>query len=497
MRRFLLLLFLSTLLAPSCSLFKKSKSAAPAASAMMGRSGGDRNQNYVEQFKASAILEMQRGGVPASITLAQGILESGAGTSELALNANNHFGIKCGTNWRGKTYKKKDDDKDENGNLIESCFRKYDKVVESYLDHAEFLRDPKKEYRYGFLFKLDRTDYKGWAEGLEAAGYSTSNTYSEKLVDIIERYKLYEYDLPYNENPDALPEPENPQAGNESGADIPLPNTQNRIGRINDTKVILCREGETVADIAKAYRLNVNKVADYNDRGYTPGQKLSAKTRVFIQPKKDKWSGRANEHYVKDNQTMFEISQLYGIKLDKLRQRNGLRPGQEPADGERVRLKGKRKAGDNIKLRDGLPTDAPGASTPDELWPTAPTPESMTPDDEGYLPEIGGGEQSNKPEPQKPPATTEPTPTVPSGVKPPVVTGTTYPPDPTPNQSGSGGWQPNQTKPPVVADGYHLVVKGDTLFSISRKYNLTVARLKYLNNMKDDTIKIGQTLRVR
>lgn len=495
MRHFFLLLLLSTLLAPSCSLFKKSTSAKPAASPMMGRSGGDRNQNYVEQFKASAILEMQRGGVPASITLAQGILESGAGTSELATNANNHFGIKCGNNWNGKTYKKKDDDRDENGNIIESCFRKYNEVVESYLDHAEFLRDPKKEYRYGFLFKLDRTDYKGWAEGLEASGYSSSDTYSEKLIDIIERYKLYEYDLPYNENPDALPEPENPQAGNNSGADIPLPNTQNRIGRINDTKVILCREGETVADIAKAYRLNVNKVADYNDRGYTPGEKLKAKTRVFIQPKKDKWSGRAAEHYVKDNQTMFQISQLYGVKLDKLLQRNGLRFGQEPADGERVRLKGKRKAGDNIKLRDGNTDNDPAPSNPDNLWPTAPTPESMTPDDEGYLPEIGGGEQSNKPEPQKPPVTTpEPTPNVPSGVKPPVVTGTNYPPDPSPNPSGNG-WQNAPTKP--VADGYHLVVKGDTLFSISRKYNLTVARLKYLNNMKDDTVKIGQTLRVK
>ena len=171
MKRFLSFLLLVSLFASSCNLFKKAPVPAPAA--YSARSGADRNQTYTDQFQTAAVLEMQRLGVPASITLAQGILESGAGTSELAKNANNHFGIKCGNNWTGETYKKKDDDKDADGNLKESCFRKYKKVEDSYMDHGQFLRDPKKEQRYGFLFKLDPTDYKGWAYGLQSAGYST------------------------------------------------------------------------------------------------------------------------------------------------------------------------------------------------------------------------------------------------------------------------------------------------------------------------------------
>ncbi|MCB0577005.1 MAG: glucosaminidase domain-containing protein, partial [Saprospiraceae bacterium] len=126
----------------ACSSVKKSSKTqtSSAPSALSSRSGGDRNQVYADRFGSSAILEMERDGIPASITLAQGILESGAGTSELAQNANNHFGIKCGTGWNGKTYQKKDDDRDANGNLIESCFRKYDKVEDSFHDHGEFLR---------------------------------------------------------------------------------------------------------------------------------------------------------------------------------------------------------------------------------------------------------------------------------------------------------------------------------------------------------------------
>ena len=489
MKRFFSFLLFAALLAPSCSLFKKTPAPAPAA--FSARSGVDRNQAYTDQFQTAAVLEMQRLGVPASITLAQGILESGAGTSELAKNANNHFGIKCGNNWSGDTYKKKDDDRDADGNLKESCFRKYTKVEESFMDHGQFLRDPKKEQRYGFLFKLDPTDYKGWAHGLQSSGYSTSNTYASKLIDIIERYKLYEYDIPGNKKTNTLPEPENPQYGTETDADIALPTATNRVGRVNNVKVVVAREGETISDIAKTYRLSPEKIAEYNDRGFTPIQKLKSNTRVYIAPKKDKCN--ASEHIVKSNQTMFEISQLYGVKLDRILERNAMSRGQEPAEGVRINLNTKRSAKDPVRLRDESTVDNnPGSGTtdkPNEYWPTAPPSETMTPDENGLLDEISGGEAEKTPPPPTPaPVVTEkPKPTVPV----PVVTGSSnYPPVVT-------SPKPTPTQPPVAAPGTHIVVKGDTLTNIAKRYNTSVARLMQLNNLKDGNIKIGQTLKVK
>lgn len=151
---------------------------------------------YADKYKGIAIAEMQRVGIPASIKLAQGILESSSGESELAKGANNHFGVKCGSNWNGKSYKKKDDEFDAKGEKVESCFRKYTNPEESFYDHSEFLRDPRKYYRYGFLFGLDKRDYRAWANGLESAGYATEKGYGKKLIDLIERYKLYQYDDP-------------------------------------------------------------------------------------------------------------------------------------------------------------------------------------------------------------------------------------------------------------------------------------------------------------
>ena len=146
--------------------------------------------NYIEQHKDIAIQEMLRTGVPASIKLAQALLESNAGRSTLALKANNHFGIKCGSKWKGKTHYRKDDDY-KRGKLVKSCFRKYKKTQESFIAHSNFLKDNK---RYASLFQLDRKDYKKWAKGLKKAGYATSKTYAQKLIKLIEEYKLYQYD---------------------------------------------------------------------------------------------------------------------------------------------------------------------------------------------------------------------------------------------------------------------------------------------------------------
>ena len=190
---------------------------------------------YIEKYKIYAIKEMERAGIPASIKLAQGLLESNAGRSTLARRGNNHFGIKCGDNWKGKKIMREDDDYDENGKLIKSCFRHYKSVEACYIAHSEFLRDPKKKYRYGRLFRLDPYDYKAWAKGLKDAGYATSGTYTEKLISIIERYELYLYDkmTPFdNDNP---------------VVDL----NEIDIFRNNSVKYAKASANETLADIAK------------------------------------------------------------------------------------------------------------------------------------------------------------------------------------------------------------------------------------------------------
>jgi LysM repeat protein len=487
---------LCLMLFASCSTLHKSASKGElTASKSEFKSTGNVQLDYVMMYRDAARTEMERAGIPASIILGQGILESNAGQSEVAKGANNHFGVKCGSDWKGKTFYKKDDDYDTEGKLKESCFRKYESVEESFLDHGQFLHDPKKHNRYGFLFNLDRTDYKGWARGLQAAGYATSPTYANQLIELIERYKLYEYDQPGKVvQPGAPPTTETTVITNTEGGTEPAP-LNSRVGRVNDVKVVISKDGETLEDIARAYRMSPDKVVAYNDRGYPPGVRLRPGTRIYIQPKKDKFSGRAAEHYVREGQTMFEISQQYGLRLDKLQEINGLQDGQEPIIGQKIILRGSRKKGDYVKIKepvDGQQTGSTG--TPNKPGNGAP-PDKMTPSDElGFEME---GEGSTKPDTirtkpgAKPPAKpgTKPTPGKPS------TTGNGYPKNDNANQDPS----PNRPTPdtPSAKPGYHLVVKNDTLYSLSRKYNTTVARLKKMNNMTDDNIKIGQQLKVQ
>jgi len=147
---------------------------------------------YIDQYKDLAIHEMQRSGVPASITLAQALVESQYGTSDLAVQANNHFGIKCKSYWTGSTYYHKDDDRNKAGQLIESCFRSYHSVMDSYVDHSNFLRH---QPWYEELFTYKTTDYKSWAIGLKKCGYATDKRYAEKLIQKIERFGLFQYDI--------------------------------------------------------------------------------------------------------------------------------------------------------------------------------------------------------------------------------------------------------------------------------------------------------------
>ncbi|MEZ4925252.1 MAG: LysM peptidoglycan-binding domain-containing protein [Saprospiraceae bacterium] len=479
----------------SCSLFKKSSDSTDSRNKGLDQTtltpveynSSDRNYDYVTNYNRAAVLEMERKGVPASITLAQGILESGAGTSQLAQLANNHFGIKCGGDWNGKTYYKKDDDRDENGNLKESCFRKYNSVEESFIDHGEFLRDPRKANRYGYLFNLDRTDYKGWARGLQSAGYASSPDYANRLIDLIERYKLYEYDFPGNAGPQTFPG--TPGAGDNGGVKPEGPyapgtpaSASGRIGRVNDVKVVASREGETLEDIARAYRINTDKVVDYNDRGYPPGVRLKPNTRIFIQCKQNQWRGRATTHTVREDQTMFDISQIYGIQLEKLLQRNGLARGQEPAVNERVRIRKSREPLEPIKLRNETIDPSPVGTKP--------------PDDDLILDGTLDFDISPNETKTNDPSTSNPS--TGSNPKPPATSGVPYPDSTNPGSSDPVPNRPTtETVETPVPPGYHRVVKGDTLYRLSKLYNTTVARLKEVNNLGSDNIQIGQVLKVK
>lgn len=148
--------------------------------------------SYIDQYKEIAVAEMYRSGIPASIILAQGIHESGNGSSTLATKSKNHFGIKCKSYWKGMTYYHKDDDYDKKGNLTDSCFRAYEEVIDSYVDHSNFLM---YTAHYSVLFQYDRTDYVSWAHGLKACGYATDQAYAEKLIDKIKLYNLHHFDL--------------------------------------------------------------------------------------------------------------------------------------------------------------------------------------------------------------------------------------------------------------------------------------------------------------
>ena len=153
--------------------------------------GDDPKDIYINKYKHIAISEMNRTGIPASIKLAQGLLESGAGKSTLAREANNHFGIKCSGSWTGKTFFREDDDRNAKGDLIKSCFRSFDSASQSFFAHSNFLTDQK---RYAFLFDIHRSDYRAWAKGLRKAGYATDKAYANKLIDLIEKHQLYLFD---------------------------------------------------------------------------------------------------------------------------------------------------------------------------------------------------------------------------------------------------------------------------------------------------------------
>ncbi len=459
---------------------------------------------YVQRYKDIAIAEMMRTGIPASIKLAQGILESAAGTSYLATRANNHFGIKCHKDWRGKKVWRQDDDY-RDGKLVKSCFRAYKSPEESFVAHSEFLRDPKKAHRYGFLFELDPTDYKGWARGLKKAGYATAPDYDKKLIRLIETYNLHQFDLvALQEEVVITPHPSVPEVPFDQG-ELPYSTfpSSHEIIINNDAKLVLTRAGETPAYIAERVRVPVVCLLAYNEHLSDPYQVLEAGTPVYIQPKRNFWRGHRKWHYVKEGETMLYISNLYGIKLEKLYWRNRMPSGSEPAVGERIVLRGRVKPNEVPRLRKSDPLmplpedeffDHGEVVTPDEPLPQTPeTTPLPTPDEEHDTP-LFEDPFSGQPVSVDTPAEQLPKNEDRPGISTPSTDEVTTPPVDVPQPpTPSPPVQPSTDDTPV----YYTVVKGDTLYSIARRHGLSVTELKKLNGLSSNLIKPGQKLLVR
>ncbi|TAH02986.1 MAG: LysM peptidoglycan-binding domain-containing protein [Sphingobacteriales bacterium] len=201
--------------------------------------------DYINKYKAIAIREMNTYGIPASITLAQGILESGSGNSNLAINANNHFGVKCNSNWTGNTYFKDDDKQNE-------CFRAYDNAEQSFIDHSVFLKKP----RYAQLFNLDKSDYKGWAYGLKQCGYATNPQYPQLLISYIEKYNLQSFDNP-NTIMDPIISPDNTPNNSVITPNNPIPALQ--------ANQYIVQKGDTLYNLSKRFLLSVDELIALNN----------------------------------------------------------------------------------------------------------------------------------------------------------------------------------------------------------------------------------------
>jgi LysM repeat protein len=299
-------------------------------------------EEYVERYKAIAIAHMERYGIPASITMAQGILESDSGNSRLSTSSNNHFGIKCKKSWRGDRVFHDDDAKGE-------CFRAYPSVEASYQDHADFLD---QSPRYDSLFAYPSDDYRSWARGLKACGYATAPDYAERLVKIIESMKLYLLDKEnggkiYMAAKRANANTEGWFESNTASPDEQInPNafrvTVNShkgygIYRSNHTFYVVAKEGDTYQTIGEVFHISARTLEKFND--VAKGTQLHKGDIVYIERKKTQWLGNVMQHKVVREENLYSLSQSYGIRLKSLMKLNHLREGNDVKKGDIIRLK--------------------------------------------------------------------------------------------------------------------------------------------------------------
>jgi LysM repeat protein len=323
-------------------------------------------QEYVQQYKDLAIKEMKRMGVPAAITLAQGLLETENGNSDLVKASNNHFGIKCKSTWTAETVSHDDDAQGE-------CFRKYKSAEDSYRDHSNFLRG---NSRYDFLFKLDPADYKGWAYGLRKAGYATNPRYPEILIKNIEDNNLQQYtleaikDVPHF---DASQYADDPEKANDSVDETisvaPVSLT------INGSKALYVPKGTSLLAVASENHINLQKLLSMND--LSKDGLLNKSQYIFLEKKKKE--GAQDFCKAEANETMYDIAQKYGVILEDLYAYNHLTPDDYIVAGTKIFLKpqqlsvisnqplsSKRNA-ESLKQKEGLKQKAESTSTHEVL----------------------------------------------------------------------------------------------------------------------------------
>lgn len=293
-------------------------------------------QKYIDTYKEIAIRKMHEYRIPASITLAQGLLESSSGNSALALEANNHFGIKCHKEWTGMTYIMDDDEKGE-------CFRKYSSPEESFNDHSLFLTS---RPRYAGLFNLDIHDYKGWAYGLKASGYATNPKYAEMLIKIIEENQLNLFDS--GAKREALPADKinhnkvNGLANKNHSATmkydfeyVEVTNGNRSIYVNNGVRLVISRLGDDPESIADDVGVHTFQILKYNELGSK--ETITTGSIIYIEPKKKK--AATEFHIMKEGETMRDVAQLYAVKLKELYNKNDLKTGHEPLPGTKISLK--------------------------------------------------------------------------------------------------------------------------------------------------------------
>ena len=300
-------------------------------------------EDYIATYKDIAISEMQRTGVPASIKLAQGIHETMAGTSPLVKKSNNHFGIKCKSNWTGPSVSHTDDAPNE-------CFRKYEMPEESYRDHSDFLRN---NTRYSSLFNLDPLDYAAWANGLKKAGYATNPRYPQIIIRLVEDYHLQDYTLVAMGKPvpgqqeelaAILPETKKEESLQEIEAIEAIPETAPEFPmgefRINSTRVVYVGSGVSLLSIADQYKIPLAKLFEFNELPET--ETLVKGQLIYLQRKRK--NGESDFHVVKAGETLADVAQQEAIRLESLLEFNHLKNYMQPAAGEKLYLRGKSPA---------------------------------------------------------------------------------------------------------------------------------------------------------
>jgi len=394
-------------------------------------------EQYIEKYSAMAIDEMFRSRIPASITLAQGILESGNGNSRLATQANNHFGIKCKASWAGKTMYEDDDAPQE-------CFRKYDAAIDSYRDHSDFLMNGK---RYAFLFDLDSKDYKGWAFGLKKAGYATNPQYPELLITFIEKHGLHKFDEI------KLSEEELKEKAEEKTEII---KTYGKEFIINSVPAIAAKENESFAQIALNYDLKVYQLYKYND--LQKDDECKKGDTIYLKSKKNKADIETCVFGNGDN--MHLISQRYGVKIEKILTRNNLVLNQQPQIGQTIYLNNKRPDGLQLVMAD---TAIQRDSVQVIISETAP---NIIKIDTVIMNETVYEDAAKNIE-------------------------TMYP-----VYENTLSYFDTLEEKKSELSFFHTVQAGETLYGIAKKYNVKVDALQFLNALKDNNIEIGQKLMI-